>query len=404
MGIPSIAGAEWAVIVADYLCGSGVKFDLRGSRRGTPKGRGIIRGVEMAEATTTRLTAMAKAAGCAAKLNPAVLDSVLRRLPRQTDARVLVGFDTNDDAGVYQLSAEMALVQTVDFFTPIADDPFMFGQIAAANALSDVYAMGGRPISALTILAFPEHGDAAILEQILRGGLSKMTEAGCSVVGGHSIRDEELKFGYAVTGLIHPEKIWRNVGARPGDVLIFTKALGTGVITTALKRGQASVASVAAAEASMTRLNRDAAEALHEADADREFTHAVTDVTGFSLLGHAREMSLGDPANGIAAVSLEIEFSAIEYLPGAVEAARGGNFSGGLNNNRAFIGECAGFLDAVPEEYRALLFDPQTSGGLLIAAAPAGVEKILAAMSRHSVAARKIGRVLEKTSPLIHVI
>lgn len=359
----------------------------------------------MAEAAAAvRLTEMAKAAGCAAKLSPAVLDAVLRRLPKQTDGNVLVGFDTNDDAGVYQISPELALVQTVDFFTPIADDPYTFGQIAAANALSDVYAMGGRPISSLTILAFPEKGDTAVLEQILRGGLSKMNEAGCSVLGGHSIRDEELKFGYAVTGVIHPKKVWRNVGAREGDALIFTKALGTGVITTALKRGQASAESVAAAEASMTRLNRDAAEAIAAADPDFAAVHAVTDVTGFSFLGHAREMALGDPANGIAPVSLEIEHGAFEYLPGAIEAARAGNISQGLKNNRAFIGECAEFGDGVAEEFRALLFDPQTSGGLLIGVEASSAGSILESLRGRNVAARKVGRVLRKSAPLLHVL
>src|SRR6201987_4816807 len=166
---------------------------------------------------------MAKAAGCAAKLNPATLDAVLRKLPRQTDPNVLVGFDTNDDAGIYLLSENLALVQTVDFFTPIVDDPFTFGQIAAANSLSDVYAMGGRPISALSLVGFPEKGDTAILEQIIRGGLDKMAEAKCSVIGGHSIRNEDIQFGYAVTGLVDPKRVWRNVGAQVDDVLLLTK-------------------------------------------------------------------------------------------------------------------------------------------------------------------------------------
>src|ERR1700737_3755271 len=187
---------------------------------------------------------MAKAAGCAAKLNPATLEAVLRKLPRQTDPNVLVGFDTNDDAGIYKISEDVALVQTVDFFTPIVDDPFLFGQIAAANAPSDVYAMGGRPISSLSLVGFPEKGDPPILEQIIRGGLAKMNEARCSVIGGHSIRNEDMLFGYAVTGTVHPKKSWRNVGARPGDVLIFTKPIGTGVITTALKKNQATLRSL----------------------------------------------------------------------------------------------------------------------------------------------------------------
>jgi selenide,water dikinase len=351
---------------------------------------------------------MAKAAGCAAKLSPKLLDSVLRGLPRQFDANVLVGFETSDDAGVYRISPDLALVQTTDFFTPIVDDPNLFGQIAAANALSDVYAMGGRPVSALSLVGFPERGDPATLDQIMRGGLQKMSEAGCFVIGGHSIRDDDLKFGYAVTGLIHPDKIWRNVGARPGDVLLFTKPLGTGVIATALKKGRASQESIAAATASMTRLNRAAAEALAELDADarapKKSVHAVTDVTGFSLLGHAREMALGHPATGIPSVSLEINHALIEYLPGAADCAREGNISMGLNNNREFIGDCAAFAESVPEEFRLLLFDPQTSGGLLAAIAPESARSAMDLLATHGVAARQIGRVTEKRSPLILVI
>src|SRR5215467_12297470 len=213
-----------------------------------------------------KLTAMAKAAGCAAKLNPATLDAVLRKLPRQSDPNVLVGFDTNDDAGIYLLGEGLALVQTVDFFTPIVDDPHLFGQIAAANALSDVYAMGGRPVSSLSIVGFPEKGDPAILEEIICGGLAKMSEAKCSVIGGHSIRNEDMLFGYAVTGTIDPRRVWRNVGARTGDALLFTKPLGTGVITTALKKNAARKDSLDAAVTAMTTLNRDAAAALHEVE------------------------------------------------------------------------------------------------------------------------------------------
>src|SRR6202043_3458837 len=218
-----------------------------------------VRKEVMAVASALKLTAMAKAAGCAAKLNPAILESVLRKFPRQTDPNALVGFETNDDAGVFLINDNLALVQTVDFFTPIVDDPFLFGQIAAANALSDVYAMGGQPISSLSLVGFPEHADPAILEQIIRGGLSKMNEAECSVLGGHSIRTEDMLFGYAVTGTVHPKKVWRNVGARPGDALIFTKPIGTGVITTALKKDKASTQSLAAAVNAMTTLNRAAA-------------------------------------------------------------------------------------------------------------------------------------------------
>ena len=334
-------------------------------------------------------------------MSPSLLDSVLRRLPRQTDPNVLVGFDTNDDAGVYRLSDDLALVQTVDFFTPIVDDPYLYGQIAAANSLSDVYAMGGRPISALSIVGFPEKGNPEVMEQILRGGLAKMSEAGCSVLGGHSIRDDDIKFGYAVTGVINPQRVWRNVGAQPGDTLLLTKALGTGVISTALKKDCAPEAALAASVASMTRLNRDAAEALREVDAlaadGAGAIHAVTDITGFGLLGHAREMAAG------SGISLELDHARVDYLPGAAEAAREGHLAGGLKNNREFVGDCAGFADTVREEFRNLLFDPQTSGGLFVAIAPAAADAALAALAQRGVAARAIGRVLPKRSPLIFV-
>jgi selenide, water dikinase len=357
-------------------------------------------------AEQVKLTAMAKAAGCAAKLNPATLDAILRKLPRQTDPNVLVGFDTNDDAGIYLLAEGLALVQTVDFFTPIVDDPHLFGEIAAANALSDVYAMGGRPISALSIVGFPEKGDPAILEQIICGGIAKMNEAKCSVIGGHSIRNEDMLFGYAVTGVIDPHRVWRNVGAHTGDALLFTKPLGTGVITTALKKDRATPESLAAVVSAMTRLNRSAAAALQEIDeksAAVRVIHAVTDVTGFSLLGHAREMALGDPAHGIDSVSFEIDHAAFDYFPGAVEAAREGHLSGGLKNNRAFIGDCAAFDAGVSSEHQNLLFDPQTSGGLLIAIAPEATDAALAALGRHGVSGHRVGHVVAKRSPLIFV-
>ncbi len=335
-----------------------------------------------------------------------MLDSVLRRLPRPTDPNVLVGFDTNDDAGVYLLGDGMALVQTVDFFTPIVDDPHTFGQIAAANALSDVYAMGGRPVSALSIVGFPDKGDPEILEQIIRGGLSKMTEAKCSVIGGHSIRNEDIQFGYAVTGVINPQRVWRNVGARTGDILLLTKAIGTGVLSTALKKDRVAVADLQAAIASMIQLNRAASEALQEvqekARAEQPI-HAVTDVTGFGLLGHAREMALGDSPRNIEAVSLDIDHAAISYLPGAVEASRGGFLPGGLKNNRDFIGDCVGFAEGVAQEYRDLLFDPQTSGGLLIAISPDSAQAAISALDRHGVSARRIGKVIPKTNPLLFV-
>ena len=228
-----------------------------------------------------------------------------------------------------------------------------------------------------------------------------MTEANCAIVGGHSIRDDELKFGYAVTGTIHPHKIWRNVGAQSGDVLILTKAIGTGVISTALKQGRTEGSWLAAATASMTRLNSDAAEALHEienaATPQAAPIHAVTDVTGFGLLGHARELAIG------SGVSLKIDHARIEYLPSAIAAARAGFFSTGMKNNREFVEGCITFASQVPDEFRALLFDPQTSGGLLVSIAPEFANKALAALARRNISARTIGEVLTKHSPLLEV-
>ncbi len=340
-----------------------------------------------------RLTGMVKAAGCAAKLSPSILDSILARLPKQVDPNVLVGFETSDDAGVYQLSPELALVQTVDFFTPIVDDPYTFGQIAATNALSDVYAMGGRPISALSIVGFPNSGrDVGILEGILRGGQAKMQEAGCTVLGGHSLGDDEIKFGYAVTGLINPKRILKNVGAQPGDRLIHTKPLGTGVISTAIKKDAAPQDSVDAAIRSMCTLNRAAMEAALPFE-----LHAVTDVTGFSLLGHAREMAVGSK------VSFVIDTGHIEYLPGALELARKGYLPGGTKRNRDFIGGCVEFSAGVAEDVRNLLFDPQTSGGLLISLAAKDAARLQKSLRAQGISAQNLGEVIEKTHPLIQV-
>ena len=309
------------------------------------------------------------------------MDKVLSAMPRIANPNVLVGFDTADDAGVYRLTPELALVQTVDFFTPIVDDPFTFGAIAAANSLSDVYAMGGTPLSSLSIVAFPAGGDTGVLEAILLGGFEKMREAGCAILGGHSVADSEIKFGYAVTGTIHPDRVKPNSGARPGDVLVFTKAIGTGVIGTALKRGIAPQSSVDAAIASMLTLNREACEAMLDFN-----VHGCTDITGFGFLGHAREMAL---ASG---VTLEIDTAAIPLLPGALEAVHAGAVPAGLKNNREFAScsvDAAGNIDA---SLLDLLYDPQTSGGLLIslsAADAAGLERLFPA-------ARRVGRVLSR--------
>ena len=243
---------------------------------------------------------------------------MLARIPRWANENVLVGFDTSDDAGVYKLTPECALVQTVDFFTPIVDDAYTFGAIAAANALSDVYAMGGKPISALSILAWPANGDLDELTEVLKGGAEKIHEADCALLGGHSVKDDDVKFGYAVTGTIHPDRIKTNAGARAGDALVFTKRIGTGVISTALKKGIAKEADVDAAVRSMLKLNREACEAMLAFD-----VHGCTDVTGFGLIGHAREMALGSK------VTIEIDPRAVQFLPGAVEYAKAARFRAG---------------------------------------------------------------------------
>jgi selenide,water dikinase len=290
-------------------------------------------------------------------------------MPRIANPNVLIGFDTADDAGVYRLSDDLALVQTVDFFTPIVDDPFTFGAIAAANSLSDVYAMGGKPVSALSIVAFPGDGDMQILADIMRGGLEKMREAGCAVLGGHSVNDPEIKFGYAVTGTIHPDRIKANSGARPGDALIFTKRLGTGVIGTALKRGIASEESVRAATASMLELNRAACETMLRFD-----VHACTDVTGFGFLGHAREMAV---ASG---VTLEIRAQSVPLLPGAIAAVQAGAIPGGLKNNKEFVSCAVEIGKNIDPAVLELFYDPQTSGGLLIAVSDPDAAALLDAL------------------------
>jgi selenide,water dikinase len=319
---------------------------------------------------------------------------VLGKLARQHDPNVLVGFDHADDAGVYQIGPEQALVQTVDFFTPVVDDPYTFGQIAATNALSDVYAMGGKPLTALALVCFPEKADLEILERILAGGLSKMIEAGCTVIGGHSIRDEETKFGYAVTGLVHPKKVLANAGARPGDALIFTKALGTGVISTAIKKGKAEPAWIEAAVQSMTTLNKLAAELIGAKD---YAVHSMTDVTGFGLIGHAREMALASN------VALRFFAKDISILPGAMECVRAGYIPGGLNNNREFAECVVGYETEISDELKAMLFDPQTAGGLLISVAQDDCEELVRDMQSAGIPARRIGDVTESRKPLIRV-
>jgi selenide, water dikinase len=283
---------------------------------------------------------------------------VLGGLPVLHDDRVLIDYRTSDDAGVYKLDDERALVQTVDFFTPIVDDPFVYGQIAAANALSDVYAMGGRPLTALAIAGFPKAGDRQVLQAIFAGGIDILQRASVALLGGHTVQDEEIKFGYAVTGEIHPRRIWSNAGARPGDVLLLTKAIGTGIIATALKFGRAPEAVVASAVASMVTLNKSASEALQGRLGDA--VHACTDITGFGLVGHASEMAA---ASG---VTLEIDARRVPILAGAKALVRG-NVPGGGRTNAQHFGAGVRFAAELEFDIVQLLHDPQTSGGLLLA-------------------------------------
>jgi selenide, water dikinase len=308
---------------------------------------------------------------------------VLRLLPPIVDPNVLVGPETSDDAAVYRLSDDLALVLTVDYFTPIVDDPYAFGQIAAANALSDVYAMGGRPIAMLSIVGFPKDKlPLGLLGEILKGGAEKGREAGVSVVGGHSIDDAEPKVGYAVVGLVHPARVWKNVGARPGDALVLTKPIGTGIISTAIKKGAAPETAVTAAVRTMATLNRAAAEAVSEV-----LAHAVTDVTGFGLLGHLAEMTMG------SGVRAGLTASRIPLLPDVVRLAEAGHVPGGTKRNLRFSATVTRWDAAIAEPLRAVLADAQTSGGLLVSTPDA--RALLAALERAGVGgASQIGEVV----------
>jgi len=318
---------------------------------------------------------------------------VLGDLRADHDDRVLVDYRTSDDAGVYRLDDSRALVQTVDFFTPIVDDPYVYGQIAAANALSDVYAMGGRPLTALAIAAFPKDAERDILKQIFAGGLDTLREAGVALLGGHTVQDAEIKFGYAVTGEVDPRRILANAGARPGDDLVLTKPLGTGVIATALKFGRAPAAAVDAAVRSMTTLNAAAARVL--AALPTGTVHGCTDVTGFGLLGHASEIAVA------SACTLEITASAVPLLDGA-RALVSGNIPGGGRSNREHFAGMVTMAATVEREVADLLYDPQTSGGLLVTLDPAQTAAALRALEGAGVTGCMIGRVVPRQqTPLI---
>lgn len=324
-----------------------------------------------------------------AKLAPGDLAQVLSRLPKQASDNVIVGFDTSDDAGVLRLTDDTALVQTVDFFTPVADDPRMYGRISAINSLSDVYAMGGTPISALSIVCYPQKGDWDVLGEILAGGQEAMTEAGVVVIGGHSVDDQEMKFGYAVTGVIHPDKVVTNAGAKAGDVIILTKPIGTGAINTAIKKGVARPETERVAVETMAMSSAAASKAMVELGAS-----ACTDVTGFGLMGHGFEMAKASK------VTLNVVSNTVPLLPDVLELISQGMLTRGDKNNRVYVGDTVTIDESVSAEMQCALFDPQTAGGLLISLEKSKAEAFLAKVPNSVV----IGSVAEFDGKLIRVI
>ncbi len=328
-----------------------------------------------------KLTKLAKCAGCGAKVGAGVLAQLLEDIKVHNDPNLLVGFERSDDASVYKISDELALVQTVDFFPPIADDPYTFGAIAATNALSDVYAMGGEPKLALNIMAVPEDMPKETVHEILRGGYDKVYEAGALITGGHSIYDEEPKYGLAVTGFVHPDKVLTNSGAQPGDVLLLTKPVGIGVLTSAMKAQMVSKETEKLAFTLMTTLNKSARDTMIKYD-----VHACTDVTGFGLMGHLLEMAQGSD------VQIRVDVNGINIIPEALEFARMGVLPAGMYRNRSFA-EAFVDLKDIPLEKADLLFDPQTSGGLVICVSPKDADVLFEELKACVPSAQRIGRV-----------
>jgi len=342
--------------------------------------------------TTVKLTKLSSCAGCGAKVGAGTLAKLLGDLPTHTDPNLLVGFDRSDDASVYRISDELALVQTVDFFPPIVDDPFTFGQIAAANALSDVYAMGGEPKLALNLLCVPEWMPQSAVQAILAGGYSKVFEAGAIITGGHSIFDDVPKYGLSVTGFVHPDRFFQNLGAREGDVLFLTKPLGTGILTTAEKAEMLEPGEIDRAIEVMATLNKSARDC-----AVRYRVHACTDVTGFSLMGHMLEMMQGSD------VSARVETGAVDFLPRVLEFANMGLLPAGVYRNRAYAEP---FVDEgeLPLMLRDALFDPQTSGGLLIAVDSKDADAVERDLKGSVPSAQRIGTVLQKSEKSIYLV
>ena len=328
-----------------------------------------------------KLTKLAKCAGCGAKVGAGVLAQLLDGIKVHNDPNLLVGFDKSDDASVYKISDELALVQTVDFFPPIADDPYLFGQIAATNALSDVYAMGGEPKLALNLMCVPKDMPNEAVHQMLRGGYDKVSAAGCLITGGHSIFDEEPKYGLAVTGFVHPDRVLTNSGAKPGDVLLLTKPLGIGILSTAHKGELASPEGMELAYRLMTTLNKAARDVMVNFR-----VHACTDVTGFSLMGHLLEMAQGSEVQAV------VHVDEVDIIPEAAELAKMGVLPEGMYRNRAFAEPSVDVRDT-PLHLQDVLFDPQTAGGLLIAVDPADAEELLQALVPCVPSAQRIGEI-----------
>jgi selenide,water dikinase len=332
--------------------------------------------------TDVKLTSMVKTSGCAAKLPPEKLHRVIDNLPLMKNDRLLEGFESADDALVYQVTDDIVSVQTVDFFPPMVDDPYVFGQVAAANALSDVYAMGGEPAVAMNLLCFPSCLDLDVMDKILRGGISKVKEAGAVIAGGHTIADPTPKYGLCVTGYMHRDAVWSNKGARVGDAVVLTKALGVGIVNTAAKGGEAPPESIADAVDSMTRLNRKARDI-----ASKYTVHAATDVTGFSLAGHSQECAA---ASG---VTVEFRIYDLPLIKGAAELARFGLIPEGRYTNEDYLYDKVSFSADIPQELVDIAYDPQTSGGLLLFMPPEDAEAFVKEMDMDC--CKVVGKVTE---------
>jgi selenide,water dikinase len=352
-------------------------------------------GLAMAENSPLRLTAFSPNCGCAAKVGAQSLHEIMHKLPVSASKDLLVGTETFDDAAVYRLDKDIAIVQTVDFFPPVVDDPYFYGQISAANALSDVYAMGGKPLTCLAIVCFPTKKlRLSVLELILKGGQDKVRESGAIIVGGHTIQDEQPKYGLAVTGIISPDKVITNANARPGDCLVLTKPLGTGIIVTAAKAEIAKPTDLKDAIDSMCLLNRSASEIMQEIG-----VNACTDVTGFSLLGHLHQMAKA------SCVSAQLYTEHIPVLGGAVEYAKLGMIPEGAYNNRNWLNKSVSFSDDLEQFQRDILFDPQTSGGLLISVTPKKSARLLYELHKTGLKdARIIGKICKGKKGSIKVL